>query len=83
MFIDEDIDPAEIQQRRAQLFNEQQLEMSALEKRQADEKKSTQKNALADWELKYAQAKLELKEKHYKVRKTATNFPKFSVYQQQ
>ena len=61
------MDPADLQQKRAQLFNEQQLEKSALEKKHADEKKATQRNALSDWELKYAQAKLELKEKHYKV----------------
>lgn len=49
------------------MFNEQQLEMSSLEKKQAAEKKALQKNALSDWELRYAQGKLELKEKHYKV----------------
>ena len=41
--------------------------MSALERKQANEKNAIQKNALSDWELRYAQAKLELKEKHYKV----------------
>ena len=66
--IDEDLSPDELQQRRAQLFNQQQLEMSGLEKKHASERKNAQKNAVSDWELKYAQAKLELKEKHYKVR---------------
>lgn len=41
--------------------------MSSLERKQTAEKNSLQKNALSDWELRYAQAKLELKEKHYKV----------------
>ena len=66
--IDEDLSPDELQQRRAQLFNQQQLQMSALEKKHAGERKNAQKNAVSDWELKYAQAKLELKEIHYKVR---------------
>ena len=66
--IDEDLSPDELQQRRTQLFNQQQLQMSALEKKHAGERKNAQKNAVSDWELKYAQVKLELKEKHYKVR---------------
>ena len=41
--------------------------MSQLERKQLAEKKALQKDALSDWELRYAQAKLELKEKHYKV----------------
>jgi len=65
--LDEDLSAEEIQQRRGQMFNEQQLEMSSLEKKHAAEKKALQKNALSDWELRYAQGKLELKEKHYKV----------------
>ena len=42
--------------------------MSQLERKQLTEKKALQKDALSDWELRYAQAKLELKEKHYKVK---------------
>lgn len=63
---EEGLSPEDLQQKRAQLFNQQQLEMNALEKKQAEEKKTIQKNAVGDWELRFAKAKLELKEKHYK-----------------
>lgn len=64
----EKLSPEELQQRRAQLFNKQQLRQSALDKKQADERKKIQHGAVADWEVRYARAKLEMKEKHYKVR---------------
>ena len=48
-------------------MNQQSIELSSLERRQAEEMKSMQRAALSDWELRYARAKLELKEKHYKV----------------
>ena len=56
----------ELQQRRGQLFNQQSIELSSLERKHAEEKKSMQRAALSDWELRYARAKLELKERHYK-----------------
>ena len=65
----EDLSHEELQLKRAQLFNQQQLELSSLERRQAEEKKQMQKGALSDWELRFARAKLELKEQHYQVRR--------------
>ena len=63
----EDLSPDELQMRRTQLLNQQQLQMATLEKGQQNEKSSMQKGAMSDWELRYAKAKLELKEKHYMV----------------
>lgn len=63
---DEGLSTEELQQRRGQLFNQQSLEQSSLERKHAEEKKSMQRGALSDWELRYARAKLELKERHYK-----------------
>ena len=63
----QDLGAEELQQRRAQLLNRQQIEQSGLDRRQADEKKQIQHGALSDWEVRFARAKLELKEKHYKV----------------
>ena len=60
--------PDELQQRRNQLLNQQQLEMGNLEKKQENERMSLQKASVSDWELRFAKSKLELKEKHYKVR---------------
>lgn len=59
--------PEELHQRRTELLNEQQLELSELDRRLADEQRKIEKRALADWEVQYARAKLDLKEKHYKV----------------
>ena len=58
----------ELHQRRTDLLNEQQLELSELDRKQADEQKKIEKKASADWEVKYARAKLDLKDRHYKVR---------------
>ena len=48
-------------------MNHQQLEMGELDQRQRQEQLDIEQNALTDWELSYARAKLDLKEKHYKV----------------
>lgn len=63
----ENLSPDELQQKRAQLFNKQQLRQSKLDKKHADERKKIQQGAVADWEVRFARAKLELKEKHYTV----------------
>ena len=63
----QDLGAEELQQRRAQLLNRQQIEQSGLDRRQADERKQIQHGTLSDWEVRFARAKLELKEKHYKV----------------
>ncbi|XP_070551432.1 trichohyalin-like [Ptychodera flava] len=55
----------QLQQKKAELLNKQQLELAELEKNLAEEKRETEEAALQDWELRYARAKLELKEKHY------------------
>jgi len=41
--------------------------MGQLDQRQSQEQLEIERNALTDWELRYARAKLDLKEKHYKV----------------
>ena len=58
--------PEELQQARADLLNRQQLELSGLDRKQAAEQKRIEKGALADWEVRFARAKLDLKEKHYR-----------------
>ena len=63
----QDLSAEELQQRRAQLLNRQQIEQSSLDKRQNDERKHIQHGTVSDWEIRFARAKLELKEKHYKV----------------
>ncbi|CAH1797049.1 unnamed protein product [Owenia fusiformis] len=62
----EDLSPDELQQKRAELLNRQQLEMSQLDKKHANEQKEIKKGALAEWEVRYARAKLDMKERHYK-----------------
>ena len=57
----------ELQQKRAQLLNQQQLRQSALDKKHADQRKQIQHGVQSDWEVRFARAKLELKEKHYQV----------------
>lgn len=42
--------------------------MSDLERRLSEEEQDIERGALTDWEVQYARAKLDLKEKHYKVR---------------
>lgn len=59
--------PEELQQRRAELLNKHQLELSALDRQQSAEEADVEQQALTDWELRCAHEKLELKEKHYKV----------------
>lgn len=61
------LSPDDLQQRRAQLLNQQQLRQSALDKKHAEERKQIQHGVLSDWEIRFARAKLELKEKHYQV----------------
>lgn len=63
----EDLTPDELQQRKAQLLNKQQLEQSGLERKQNEEIRKLRTTATADWEVRYARAKLDLKEKHYEV----------------
>jgi len=70
----ENLSPEELQQRRTDLLNEQQLEMADLERKLAAEQKKIEKGALADWEVDYAQAKLDLKQRHYKVCAHAMNW---------
>lgn len=42
--------------------------MADLERRLSEEEQDIERGALTDWEVQYARAKLNLKEKHYKVR---------------
>lgn len=63
----QNLTPDDLQQRRAQLLNQQQLRQSALDKKHAEERKQIQHGVLSDWEIRFARAKLELKEKHYQV----------------
>ena len=63
----EDLSPEDYQQRRDQLLNKQHLELSDLERKLAEEQKEIERGALRDWEVRHARAKLDLKEKHYKV----------------
>ena len=68
IFQKENLSPEEYQQRRDQLLNKQQLELSDLDRQLAEEQKEIERGALRDWEVRRARAKLDLKEKHYKVR---------------
>lgn len=61
------LSPEDLQQKRAQLLNQQQLRQSALDKKHAEQRKQIQHGVLSDWEVRFARAKLELKEKHYQV----------------
>lgn len=63
----QNLSPEELQQRRAELLGKHQQELSALDRKHASEKGDVERGALADCELKFAKAKLALKEKHYKV----------------
>ena len=69
----EDLPAEEYQQRKAQLLNKQQLQLSSLERKHSDELKKLKTSATADWEVRYARAKLELKERHYEVNKEIAN----------
>ncbi|XP_022100041.1 trichohyalin-like [Acanthaster planci] len=60
-----DLSPEAAEQRRAALLNQQQLELSKLEREMAQERRDIEQGALADWELRYAHGKLEMKERHY------------------
>ena len=53
--------------RYTQLLNRHHLELADLDTQLASEQKQIERGALADWEVRYAQARLELKERHYKV----------------
>ena len=68
------LSPDEYQYQRTQLLNRQQLELSDLDKKLADEERNIEKGALTDWEVRYARAKLDLKEKHYKVRRKKSRY---------
>lgn len=61
------LSPEELQYQRTQLLNKQQMEVSDLDRKLAEEEREIEKGALSDWEVRYARAKLNLKEKHYKV----------------
>ena len=61
------LSPEELQQRRAELLAQQQQELSTLDRKHASERGDAERGALADWELKFAKAKLAMTEKHYKV----------------
>lgn len=67
------LSPEELQQKRAQLLNQQQLRQSSLDKKHADERKQIQNGVVSDWEIRFARAKLELKEKHYQEYADALN----------
>lgn len=43
------------------------MELSDLDRKQNNEQKKIEKRAVADWEVEYARAKLQLKDRHYKV----------------
>ncbi|KAI8480901.1 hypothetical protein Bbelb_413740, partial [Branchiostoma belcheri] len=60
------VTPEELAQLRAEMLNRQQLELSSLDRRHSQEARQLEQSALSDWELRFAQAKLALKEKHYK-----------------
>ncbi|XP_033646870.1 uncharacterized protein LOC117306372 isoform X1 [Asterias rubens] len=60
-----DLSPDEMEQKKAALLNQQQLELSKLEREFAQEKRDIEQGALADWELRYARSKLSMKERHY------------------
>lgn len=63
----EGLSPEDYEQRRAMLLNKHQLQLGDLDKRQAEEQKAIERGALADWELRFAHAKVDQKDKHYKV----------------
>ena len=50
-----------------QLLNKQQIELNTFGKRQFNERKALKNRTLADFELRFAKAKIEMKEAHYKV----------------
>merc|ERR1712072_1575375 len=50
----ENLTADELQQRRSEVLNRQQLEMANLDKKQENERKSLQKASLSDWELRFA-----------------------------
>ncbi|KAH3741464.1 hypothetical protein DPMN_048189, partial [Dreissena polymorpha] len=60
------LSPDELAAKRAELLNQQAQELSTLDRQQAEEKGDIERGALADWELRFAKAKLAAKEKHYK-----------------
>lgn len=55
----------ELEEKRRELINEQQCELSKLEQSYARQKQQIEKGTAAELALKHAKAKLELKEKHY------------------
>lgn len=61
------VSPEDFQHRKAQMLNAQQLQLSFLERKYNEQLKRIKTSATADWEVRYARAKLELKEKHYQV----------------
>lgn len=73
----EDLTSDQRQQRKAALLNKQQIELNKLERELADEKKGIEKGALNDWELRYARAKLQMKERHYQVHTMRIKFRNF------
>ena len=63
----QNLSPEEYQMRHTQLLNRQQMELAGLDGQLAAELKQIERGALANWEVRYAQAKLQLRERHYKV----------------
>ena len=61
------LSPEDLQQKRAQLLNQQHLRQSSQDKKHAEQRKQIQHGVVSDWEIRFARAKLELKEKHYQV----------------
>lgn len=63
----------ELEEKRREIINEQQCELSRLEQSYARQKQQIEKGTAAELTLKHAKAKLELKEKHYKEFVSALN----------
>lgn len=76
----ENLPSEEYQQRKAQLLNKQQLQLSALERKHSEELRKLKTSATADWEVRYARAKLELKEKHYQVKRFSSKYNKNDIF---
>ena len=63
----------ELEEKRRELINEQQVELSKLEQSYARQKQQIEKGTAAELTLNHAKAKLELKEKHYQEFVSALN----------
>lgn len=54
-------------QQREQILQQHKNDLDDLERNLANERQEAERTALMDWEVQYARAKLNLKERHYKV----------------